>query len=220
MIPWNHTNRAVPEQMYGLHLRFPWRAGASQVQAPYIRVKTAIARAGWREPLVIQSPQFASPFALWECYHPATLHEKSATRAGAHVSAIKYRAISSTHRTIMGQNQRKQLVSTGGKQHDFNRDGFTVFGKRRFNRPRRPRIRPALGTMRNTTNSPRAVLTSFFHQMSAGTLSGVWDERHRARRRAGSQERRSQERLIRTHLVGLVMTYRRSLAFDAGQRDT
>jgi hypothetical protein len=34
--------RAVPEQMYGLHLRFPRWTGASQLQVPYIRVKTAI----------------------------------------------------------------------------------------------------------------------------------------------------------------------------------
>jgi hypothetical protein len=34
--------RAVPEQMYGLHLSFPWWTGASQLQLPYIRVKTAI----------------------------------------------------------------------------------------------------------------------------------------------------------------------------------
>jgi two-component system cell cycle sensor histidine kinase/response regulator CckA len=35
-------SRAVPEQMYGLHLSFPWWTGASQLQLPYIRVKTAI----------------------------------------------------------------------------------------------------------------------------------------------------------------------------------
>jgi hypothetical protein len=35
--------RALPKQVYGLHLNFPQRAGASRSDVPYIRVKTAIA---------------------------------------------------------------------------------------------------------------------------------------------------------------------------------
>jgi hypothetical protein len=34
--------RAVPDQMYGIRLSFPWRAGASHSHVPYTRVKTAI----------------------------------------------------------------------------------------------------------------------------------------------------------------------------------
>src|SRR2546428_5565688 len=34
--------RAVPEQMYGIKLSFPWRAGSSHCHAPYTRVKTAL----------------------------------------------------------------------------------------------------------------------------------------------------------------------------------
>jgi tetratricopeptide (TPR) repeat protein len=36
--------RAVPELMYGLHLRFPWWAGASRAQMPYADVKTALGK--------------------------------------------------------------------------------------------------------------------------------------------------------------------------------
>jgi hypothetical protein len=37
--------RAVPEQLYGPHPRYPWREAAFRVQTPYIRVKTAIGMA-------------------------------------------------------------------------------------------------------------------------------------------------------------------------------
>ena len=53
--PW--LTRAVPEQLYGLHRSFPWRAGAPHSDVPYIRVKTAIGstpsfRRRWRQRMI------------------------------------------------------------------------------------------------------------------------------------------------------------------------
>jgi hypothetical protein len=44
VVRWQHDRlpRAVPEQMDGILVSFPWRAGASHAHVPYIQVQTAL----------------------------------------------------------------------------------------------------------------------------------------------------------------------------------